>query len=125
MPKKAPTPCRHAGCAALIDKPGFCEAHARESSGWQRDAYRGSRHDRGYGAEWIRLRNRIMQRDCGLCQPCLREQRITKAVAVDHIVPKSERGSDDDDNLQAICKDCHATKTAIESARARGRVASG
>ncbi|WP_213778866.1 HNH endonuclease [Caballeronia sp. dw_276] len=124
MPRKAPTPCRHAGCAALVDKPGFCDAHQRESSGWQRDEHRGSRHERGYGSYWTRLRTRILTRDCGLCQPCLREQRVTKGDAVDHIVSRAEGGSDDENNLQAICKPCHAAKTALESARARARKAS-
>lgn len=41
------------------------------------------------------------------------------AVAVDHIVPKAEGGTDEDENLQAICKRCHKLKTEAESLRAR------
>ena len=43
------------------------------------------------------------------------------AVAVDHIVPKAEGGTDADENLQAICKACHKLKTENESKRARDR----
>lgn len=46
---------------------------------------------------------------------------MTKAASVDHVVPKAEGGTDDDDNLQSICEPCHAVKTAQESARARSR----
>ncbi|MET5012162.1 HNH endonuclease signature motif containing protein, partial [Burkholderia pseudomallei] len=62
-----------------------------------------------------------LERDGGLCQPCARADRVTPAVAVDHIAPKAEGGTDDDDNLQSICKACHDVKTAAENQRARGR----
>jgi 5-methylcytosine-specific restriction protein A len=121
MPRKPPTACRHAGCAALVDKPGYCDEHRREASGWNTQARTASRHERGYGSEWTRTRPRIFKRDCGLCQPCLRVGLITKACAVDHVTPKSEGGTDDDDNLQSICDPCHVAKTAEESARAKAR----
>jgi 5-methylcytosine-specific restriction enzyme A len=40
---------------------------------------------------------------------------------VDHITSKAKGGSDDLENLQAICDDCHKAKTADEAAEARGR----
>jgi hypothetical protein len=39
---------------------------------------------------------------------------------VDHILPKAEGGTDDDTNLQTICKARHRIKTQAEAARARG-----
>ena len=82
---------------------------------------RGSRHDRGYGSDWTRLRLRILKRDMHLCQPCLRKSRATPATQVDHITPKAKGGTDDDDNLEAICAECHAVKTTAEAAEAQGR----
>ena len=41
------------------------------------------------------------------------------AYAVDHVVSKEEGGTEDDGNLQAICKTCHQVKTAAEAARGR------
>jgi hypothetical protein len=77
MPKKAPTPCRHPGCAQVVERSGYCDEHKRDAVGWRSDAHRGNRHERGYGSEWTRLRIRILKRDCGLCQPCLRAGDVT------------------------------------------------
>ena len=57
----------------------------------------------------------------GLCQPCLREDRVTPFKAVDHIKPKAQGGTDDDENLQCICNECHDAKTAKEAVDAQGR----
>ena len=121
MPGKAPTPCRHFGCRRVVAEPGFCSDHAQERTGWVSDSRRGSRHARGYGAAWTRLRDLVLKRDGGLCQPCLRARRVTRATQVDHIKSKAEGGTDDESNLQSICEPCHKAKTARESARARTR----
>lgn len=41
--------------------------------------------------------------------------RYTAATEVDHIIPKSQAGTDDSTNLQSICSACHKVKTALES----------
>ena len=56
-----------------------------------------------------------MVRDHYLCQVCMSEDRLTPATEVDHIIPKARGGTDNPDNLQAICAECHKTKTARES----------
>lgn len=76
---------------------------------------RTSRHERGYGTAWDRLRQRILTRDKHLCQQCKREGRLTAASQVDHIKPKAQGGTDDAENLQAICGPCHAEKTTREN----------
>ncbi|MBQ2263252.1 MAG: HNH endonuclease [Loktanella sp.] len=81
---------------------------------WQGD--RGTRHQRGYGHRWVKLRDTILQRDGHLCIPCLHNGRPTPAKQVDHITPKSQGGTDEHDNLQSICVDCHKAKTASEAA---------
>lgn len=80
-----------------------------------------SRHERGYGRTWDKLRLTILARDKHLCQVCLKAGRITVATEVDHIKPKAKGGTDDHDNLQSICTDCHTDKTAQEAAEAQGR----
>lgn len=67
------------------------------------------------GRPWRRLRDRIMQRDKHLCQPCLRAGSITQAEQVDHVTPISRGGTDAESNLQAICGPCHEAKTVGEA----------
>ena len=91
----------------------------KESGGWR--GQRGTSHARGYGWAWQKLRARILARDMHLCQPCERAGKTTPAREVDHIVPKAKGGTDDPDNLEAICIPCHRAKTEREAAEAQGR----
>ena len=77
--------------------------------------------ERGYGWQWQKLREQILQRDMHLCQPCAREGRTTPARQVDHIKPKAKGGTEAPDNLQAICTPCHDAKSAQEAADGQGR----
>jgi 5-methylcytosine-specific restriction protein A len=90
-----------------------------KGSGWQPDAKRGNRRERGYGPEWDRLRKLAMDRDNGLCQPCYKRGRITIGTQVDHEIPKAQGGTDELANLQTICEPCHRAKTARESMAGR------
>lgn len=77
---------------------------------WSRE----SRHARGYGTAWDKLRKRILTRDKHLCQPCKDKGRLTAAKQVDHIKSKANGGTDAEDNLQSICIPCHNDKTITE-----------
>lgn len=83
--------------------------------------HEGSRHARGYGREWDKLRAQALGRDKYLCQPCLQTNRVTPATQVDHKQARAAGGTDDLDNLQSICGPCHDAKTAKEAAQAQGR----
>lgn len=61
------------------------------------------------------LRKRRLQAE-PLCRHCLAKGIITAAVTPDHIVPLSAGGTDTDDNIQCLCAECHAAKTATEAA---------
>lgn len=82
---------------------------------------RQSRHERGYGSAWDKIRAQALKRDRHLCIPCMAGGRPTPATQVDHIKPKAKGGTDDLSNLQSICDECHAEKTRVESADAQGR----
>jgi 5-methylcytosine-specific restriction protein A len=80
------------------------------------DLFRGSASERGYDWAWSKLRDRwIWQHP--LCAECERQDRLTPATEVDHIIPI--RGAPerrlDDTNLQSLCHRCHATKTAKDA----------
>ena len=65
------------------------------------------------GSAWMSIRARILQRDT-LCVVCLPAGRVRVSVEVDHRIPLHMGGSNDDDNLQGVCIEDHALKTAHE-----------
>lgn len=71
------------------------------------------------GDTWMKIRDRILTRDQGLCVICRKAGVFRMATEVDHILPLEDGGSNDDDNLQSLDSDCHAAKTAAENTRRR------
>lgn len=67
-------------------------------------------------AAWRKLRKRALVRDGHRCRTC-----GAPANEVDHIVNVAEGGSDELENLQALCPPCHRRKTQAESLGARHR----
>lgn len=112
MPKMPPRPCTQPGCKQYAVTDGRCDNHKREA--WASNKGK-TRHERGYGHQWDKIRKSILRRDSYLCQPCKRNNRVTKADQVDHIRPKSQGGGDNADNLQSICYICHKLKTQEEA----------
>lgn len=115
---RAKSICRHAACGKAIEAPGYCEKHQKDATGWNRSHGDKSASERGYGWAWKKLRDRIMQRDYGLCQPHIRQGIVKPAHEVDHKIPKAQGGTDDEPNLEAICTECHRAKTAAERGQA-------
>jgi len=110
MPKMPPRPCTAPRCHAFAVKGGRCKEH-EVKHGW---THTESRHQRGYGKEWVKLRAIVLKRDAFLCQTCLRAGRPQQGKEVDHIIPKSMGGGDDIANLETICNTCHKSKTVRE-----------
>ena len=112
------TPCRVFGCPNHVTRSqnGYCDVHADKRTGWAKTQERkGNTTERGYGHAWRKLRTQVLERDGYLCQACKAKGRITPATDVDHIVNKASGGTDDIDNLQALCRACHKAKTQAES----------
>jgi 5-methylcytosine-specific restriction endonuclease McrA len=67
-------------------------------------------------ADWRARRMRILTRDAFRCRSC---GRVASGhnVNVDHVVPLADGGTDDDDNLQTLCRSCHGRKTRAEQGR--------
>jgi hypothetical protein len=97
-----------------------------KQGGWQAARSGLTTTERGYGWAWQKARERVLRRDCGLCQPCDKANRVRAATQVDHVICKAEwqflhgslDGCDVDENLQSICDPCHAAKTENEARRA-------
>jgi 5-methylcytosine-specific restriction endonuclease McrA len=61
--------------------------------------------NKGSTGKWRKIRERILKRDGYTCQECGNEGN-----SVDHIIPRSAGGSDDDWNLQCLCVKCNSSK---------------
>jgi len=111
MPTKPKHPCNHPGCPALTLER-FCPDHKREH---QRrfDATRGNTTERGYGGCWQKIRALHLAAE-PLCRECGKAGMVVAAEEVDHLVPKVRGGTDEDDNLQSLCRHHHSQKTARE-----------
>jgi 5-methylcytosine-specific restriction endonuclease McrA len=76
-------------------------------------------------AEWERSREFVIQRAQGLCEECLRQGRVEAGIDVDHIIPLNDQNWRDwniaynPDNLQLLCKPCHAAKHSSDSGLSR------
>ncbi len=59
--------------------------------------------------EWLRCREIVLIRDGYLCQPCLRNGKLTPANTVHHIKHYEDYPelALDEDNLESICPSCH------------------
>lgn len=109
MPTAPPKPCKQSGCGALTHD-GYCGKHSAASDPTR---YRGNANSRGYDWAWRKVRHQALQRDKYLCVECLKDERVTPAFDVDHIIPV--RVAPELrlvlDNLQSLCRPHHRAKT--------------
>lgn len=85
------------------------------------DAARPNAHQRGYCSPgWKAARREVLLRDNYQCQTC--GAVVTGRQAhVDHIVPKSNGGSDEVGNLRTLCVSCHSKREGWRAANAAKR----
>jgi 5-methylcytosine-specific restriction enzyme A len=95
--------CPHCSSSTTRTKPLTAKQKARVA-----DAGNAVRIDDLSGGKWDTIRKRIRARDGYTCQHC---RRAVRTGVVDHIKPLVDGGSNDDDNLQLLCHDCHVDKT--------------
>ena len=65
------------------------------------------------GRALMRIRDRILIRDCYTCQVCGRVDP-GPGLEVDHIVPLHLGGKEDDSNRHVLCHSCHKEKSEKE-----------
>ena len=63
---------------------------------------------------WRTIRAKFKQAN-PLCAHCLNNNIIKAMYVVDHIKPRQDGGTEDESNLQSLCKRCHAKKTGQEN----------
>lgn len=96
--------CRDKHCAGVV-RAGVCSVCGAQRRPRQLDP-RPPASQRGYDRRWRRIRNAVLAEE-PLCRHC------AAAVLVDHILPQPA-GTHDRENLQPLCQQCHAVKTAGE-----------
>lgn len=108
MPNLPMRPCSYSGCPVI----GPCLKHQRKAKPVQAvrwyDDRRVSSTQRGYGYKWQQFRKEYLRRHPYCCK-CGKP-----TTDIDHILPRAKGGSDDERNLQPLCKRCHNMKTGRE-----------
>ncbi|MEU7243434.1 HNH endonuclease [Streptomyces sparsogenes] len=86
-------------------------------------AWANSNRRAGLPKNWSAIVRRIKRRDGYRCTTVFEVSgRCTQlGTDVDHIVPVSLGGTDDDSNLTLLCAWCHARKSAREGGTAAGQ----
>ena len=69
-----------------------------------------------YGTKLRKIRNAFVKNH-PVCELCERKNILTPAEEVHHVIPLSKGGSNDEENLMALCKSCHSRITATEGGR--------
>ena len=94
-------------------KGSYCEDHEKLYQ-----ARRGTSSQRGYGSNWRKLRKIFLNANPICKDPYgLHPDQVVATNEVDHILPRERGGTDETSNLQALCKQCHSHKTAVEDGR--------
>lgn len=119
MAKRRTMECKHFGCYNLTEnKCGYCDEHLKEFEDKEKERRKKLYNTSGkdnifnkfyWSKKWKDKRNYILFRDNYLCQDCLKNNKITEATDVHHII-KLRLAWDkryDDDNLISLCNDCH------------------
>jgi len=106
MPYKSTRHCAVPGCPGYAENGPYCAEHRREYN----RTIRGPESRRRYDRQWGKIRDLYLSKH-PLCEECQRNGRLTPAVHVHHII---RGGSNDEENLEALCKKCHSRETAKE-----------
>lgn len=76
---------------------------------WARRVYKPSSRSRDDREAWRKLKQVVHFRDDYTCQRCQvkLKKRGKNAAQAHHLVPRSEGGADEYDNLATLCNTCH------------------
>lgn len=115
LPNKPMHPCGQPGCPELTNKR-YCPKHQHDVDAHYNKYLRDPAERQRYGAEWRRIRAAYL-RAHPLCEDCAIYGRFVSATEVHHQTPLSKGGTNDHDNLRALCHYCHSSITAREGGR--------
>ena len=61
----------------------------------------------------VEEKQKMLNKSKGVCSHCGKKVKIGENFTVEHVVPLSEGGTNDEDNLVALCADCNLEKQSI------------
>jgi len=106
LPYKPMKPCKQQGCPNLTHNR-YCEAHTKEESRRYERVGRDPNHGKHYGAAWNKIQKAFLAAN-PLCELCKQDGRLTPSELVHHKRKVRSAGTNDWDNLQALCSECHS-----------------
>lgn len=115
MPKRFKHPCACPGCPELTDGQ-YCPAHQKVADKRRRIRRKEQGGDLYSSRRWRRFRKMFLAAHPICSTPGCGQP----ATEVDHIIPLSKDGTNDESNFQSKCKSCHSRKTAKEGRWGRG-----
>jgi len=115
VPQKPKSPCRFNGCSALTEKP-YCEKHKKVIDHRYNKYERDSNTYKRYSNIWRKTRQ-LYIKQYPVCELCERKNLLIPVQEVHHIVPLSQGGTHNENNLMGLCKSCHSRITATEGGR--------
>ncbi|OJI04518.1 hypothetical protein AOC28_08200 [Polynucleobacter sp. MWH-Adler-W8] len=116
MPMACPKNCARGGCYKVsIYGKSYCQEHMRQKYRTDQQIYKTTESNAIYKTKpWANIRKDILHHE-PFCRECAKSGIKTVAVEIDHIKPIAEGGEKwDRQNMQPLCKPCHARKTARE-----------
>ena len=115
IPRKPRSPCRFSGCAELTETP-YCKKHYKVMNKLYDLYQRDPESKKRYGTKWRKIRNAFVKNH-PICELCERKNILIPTEEVHHVIPLSKGGSNDEENLMALCKSYHSRITATEGGR--------
>lgn len=105
MPNRPLSPCAVRTCRGRATNGRYCVDHAHLNKQSRKPDTRPSASARGYDRKWQRIAaaHKKAHPHCVVCGEPVEH--------TDHIVPRSQGGSDKWENLQSLCHSCHSQKT--------------
>ncbi len=106
MPMKPKKPCSYPGCPNLTDGR-YCPEHKRKVNSDYEKYGRDKTAKSRYGRAWKRIRDKYAS-EHPFCELCLQRGVAVPTEQIHHVMPLSEGGTHDRNNLIALCKSCHS-----------------
>lgn len=105
-----PYRCANKRCPNKVAAPGKRCPACRKTQWEQQDAARGTSTERGYDKTWRRIRTMFLAQH-PICAAHERNGRIVPATEVHHKIALADGGTNEDENLEALCHRCHSAET--------------